>query len=277
MSVGPDIEDDPERIAAAVAGRQGAFDALVRPLLPRLEAFAYRMLAHPDDAAEAVQDALLKAHQGLRKFRGESRFGTWMFSILTRVCIDHLRVRQRWRWDAQEHARLDPEAPHTEVVEHLRAPDAGFEAREHIAFCFSCVSRSLSPEESAALLLREVFGYRNKEAARICGVSESVLRHRLSAGRAAMQDTFDGLCGLVSKAGVCYQCEGLRDHAPAARRGESPPDLSGEREASYRRRLAIVRDADLEGGRAAALHRLMFRAVAQTEARARVGEPPATK
>lgn len=271
MSAEPETADDPKRIAAARRGEEGAFDALVRPLLPRLEAFALRMLAHPEDAAEAVQDALLKAHQGLSGFRGDARFGTWLFSILTRVCIDQLRARQRWRWDAQAQARADPSGPHHAVLGQLQAPDAGFEAREHIAFCFSCVSRSLPPEESAAILLREVFGFRNKEAARICGVSESVLRHRLSAGRAAMQDTFEGLCGLVSKAGVCYQCEGLRDHTPQERRGDPPPDLSGEREASFVRRLAIVRDADLEQGRAAALHRLMFRAVADTEARARAG------
>jgi len=271
MSVGTEAEDDPARLAAARAGEEGAFDTLVRPLLPRLEAFAYRMLAHPDDAAEAVQDALLKAHQGLAGFRGDARFGTWLFSIVTRVCIDQLRSRQRWRWDAQAHTRADPEAPHDAVIEHLQAPDMGFEAREHIAFCFSCVSRSLPPEEAAAILLREVFGFRNKEAARICGVSESVLRHRLSAGRTAMQDAFEGLCGLVSKTGVCYQCKGLRDRAE--HQGEGLPDFSGEREGAFVRRLAIVQDADLEGGRSAALHRLMFRAVAGTEARGRSAKP----
>lgn len=259
--------DEPTRVAAARAGEEGAFDALVRPLLPRLEAFALRMLAHPEDAAEAVQDALLKAHQSLASFRGEARFATWMFSILTRVCIDHLRQRRRWRWDAQAHTRADPQADHDAVLEQLRAPDAGFEAREHIAFCFSCVSRSLPPEESAAVLLREVFGFRNKEAARICGVSESVLRHRLSAGRTAMQDAFEGLCGLVSKNGVCYQCDGLRDRAPSERRGPPPPSLAGQREDSLRRRLEIVRDADLEHGRSAVLHRLMFREVDRAEAR----------
>ncbi|MEM7152312.1 MAG: RNA polymerase sigma factor [Myxococcota bacterium] len=267
MSLAVEPAESPERIAAAKAGDAGAFDALVRPLLPRLEAFAYRMLTDREDAAEAVQDALLKAHQGLPRFRGEARFGTWVFTILTRVCVDQLRARKRWRWDAQAHTRADPDTSHDAVLEQLRAADGGFEAREHIAFCFSCVSRSLPPEEAAAILLREVFGYGNREAAKICGVSESVLRHRLSAGRVAMQDAFEGLCGLVSKAGVCYQCKGLRDRTPGPQQGEALPNLSGEREDSFRRRLTIVREADLEQGRAAALHRLMFELVKQTEAR----------
>ena len=260
--------DELGRLEAARAGEPGAFDALVRPLLPRLQAFAYRMLAHPDDAAEAVQDALLRAHQGLSGFRGEAKLRTWLFSIVTRVCLDQLRARERWRWDAQAHARVDPHAPHDAVLEQLRAPDAGFEAREHIAFCFACVSRSLPPEEAAAVLLREMFEFGNREAAEICGVSESVLRHRLSAGRSAMQDAFDGLCGLVRKEGVCYQCHGLREHAPSERRGEPLPDLTGDRETAFRRRLVVIQGADLEHGRTAELHRLMFRAVADVEGRA---------
>ncbi|MCH9687958.1 MAG: RNA polymerase sigma factor [Deltaproteobacteria bacterium] len=260
-----DSDEQTLRVAAALRGEEGAFDALVRPLLPRLNAFALRMLAHPEDAAEAVQDALLRAHQGLAKFRGEAKVTTWMFSILTRVCIDHLRARQRWRPLAQHHTQTHPDTPHHEVVAQLQAPEARFEAREHIAFCFSCVSRSLPPEESAAVLLREVFGFGNREAAQICGVSESVLRHRLSAGRSAMQDAFAGLCGLVGKQGVCYQCAGLRDRAPETKRGGPVPALEGDAEGSYRRRLTIVRDADLQGGDSADLHRLMFRLIGEVE------------
>jgi RNA polymerase sigma-70 factor (ECF subfamily) len=250
-----------QRLASARAGEDGAFDALVRPLLPRLEAFALRMVSHPDDAAELVQDALLKAHLGLAGFRGGSSFSTWLFSILTRCCLDHLRKRRRWPWDAQAQARSDPNGPHAEVRGLLREPDAQFDAREHIAFCFSCVARSLPPEEAAAIFLREVFGHTNREAAKICGISESVLRHRLSAGRRAMQDAFDDLCGLVKKSGVCHQCEGLRDTAPPDQRGPTIPDLRGEAESSLRLRLAIVRDTPAPDQHLDALHRLMARAI----------------
>ena len=241
------------------------FEAEVLKLRPRLEAFAYRMLAHPEDAADAVQDSLEKALLKRDTFRGESKLSTWLFSVLTRTCLDRLRHRQRWRWDAQEATRLDPEAPHSAVVELLRDEELAFDVSEHIAFCFSCVARSLPPEEAAALLLREVFGFSNAEAAKICGVSQSVLRHRLSAGRTAMQDTFERLCALVNKDGVCYQCTGLRDQAHAAGRGPELPSLTGEN--SLRRRLHIVASAGLEDGRAAALHRLMFRAVGDSETR----------
>ena len=152
------------------------------------------------------------------------------------------------------------------MLETLARPGAVYDAREHLAFCFSCVGRSLSPEEAAALLLREVFEFSNKDAASICGVSESVLRHRLSAARHAMQDAFDGLCGLVAKTGVCHQCKGLRDNAPAENRGPEVPTMPEDRDARWRVRLQVVREADLLDGTAAELHRLMFRAVARVEA-----------
>ena len=246
---------------------QRTFDARVRPLLPRLRSFALRMVAHPDDAEELIQDALLKAHQGLASFEGRSSFSTWVFSILTRCCLDHLRRRRRWRWDAQHHTRVDPDTPHDQVLETLAEPGSVYDAREHLAFCFSCVARSLSAEEAAALLLREVFEFSNREAARICGVSESVLRHRLSAGRQAMQDAYDSLCGLVAKTGICHQCAGLRDNAPQVNQGPALPVLPPERDARWRTRLRVVRDADLLEGSSADLHRLMFRLVADVESR----------
>ena len=259
--------DEGSRVRAAKAGEHGAFDVLVRPLLPRLEAFATRMVSHPDDAAELVQDALLKAHQGMAGFREDASFSTWLFSILTRCCLDHLRKRRRWRWDAQAHTRVDPDAPHAEVVALLRRPDAQFDAREHIAFCFSCVSRSLPPEEAAAIFLREVYGHTNREAAKICGVSESVLRHRLSAGRRAMQDAFEDLCGLINKDGVCHQCAGLRDQVAPERRGGPIPTLPRDRDEGFRVRLRVVQDAPTGAGELDKLHRLMARAIEATEDR----------
>lgn len=231
----------------------------LREMLPKLRSFALRMVAHPEDAEDVVQEALLKAVKKASTFREESSFETWVFSILTRACLDHLRQRRRYTWDAQEATRTSSAVDHSEVVEALQGEGARFDAREHIAFCFSCVARTLSPEEAAAVLLKEVFGFTNREAAKISGISESVHRHRMAAGRRAMQDTFARLCGLISKSGVCYQCEALQGRS-ADPRGPIP-ELPSAPEPSFDLRVAIARGADLEGGVSAELHRVMFRAV----------------
>lgn len=79
-----------------------------------------------------------------------------------------------------------------------------------------------------------------------------------------MIDSYAGLCQLVNKTGVCWQCRGLRELAPEAHRGadlvqiEVAPGLSVTPENLFDARLAIVREADLEGGSTRALHDLFY-------------------
>lgn len=111
---------------------------------------------------------LLQAHEKLATFRSESTFRTWPFSIATRRSLDHLRARKRWPASAQTHGATEHvRSPEKMAALREAASDPGFEYdyREHVAYCFSCIGRSLDPEEAAALLLRDVFELSNEEAA----------------------------------------------------------------------------------------------------------------
>ncbi len=169
-----------------------------------------------------LQDVLVRVLESLPQFRRESRFKSWLFGIATHVCLDHLRQKKRWRVEAQMLGeRETTETP--EFSEGLRVlvsrPEFRFEIREHIAFCFACIARTLPPEEQAALLLREMLEFTAEEAAAILNVSEPVFRHRLAAARAAMTHAYDGLCQLINKTGACWQCRGLRELTPEQNRG----------------------------------------------------------
>ena len=118
-------------------------------------------------------------------------------------------------------------------------PEFAYEVREHISYCFTCVGRSLPPDELAALVLRDVIDMSARDASTALNVSDSVLRHRLAAARKSMQDRYDGLCSLVSKTGVCYQCKGLQMIAPEDRKGGPVPDLD-----DFEARCAVVRGSD---------------------------------
>jgi RNA polymerase sigma-70 factor (ECF subfamily) len=265
--------DETTHLAAAREGDRKAFDALVRPHLVTLERMIIRMVADPEDARDLVQDTLIKAWSGLSGFAGRARFKTWLVGIAIRTALDHLRNAGRWRKRAQiayaNRCSGDP-ALSMEVGAALMAPDAAFEVREHIAFCLTCVGRSLPPEEQAALVLRDLEGLDNAEAARALGVSVSVLRHRLSAARTAMQETYAGLCALVGKGGACWQCAGLRGASPEGRRGDGPPQL-GELIGA---RLAIARSVERSEA-TAGLHAVFARRLAEQE-RLGLGEGEAT-
>lgn len=255
---------DEKAIAAAQGGERRAFDQLAQNALPKLRGTIRRMIGHPQQTDDLVQDALAKAWSSMTAFDGRSAFSTWLCRIGTNAAIDFLRTEKRWREHAQvayaNECNASPDLA-MEVGGVLMSPSFQYDVKEHVAFCFTCVGRSLDPELQAALVLREVEELSNQEAAKSLGLSESVFRHRLSEARSTMERSFEGLCALVNKQGVCYQCSGLREAIPdASRQGEPAPDAL-----SLDRRLKVVRESDIDRGRSQEIHDLFWRRIADHE------------
>ncbi len=204
-----------------------SFEQRVEDAKPRLRATIRRLVGHPDETDDLLQQALLKAWEKRESFNADSEFATWLCAIGANLAVDFLRKQKRWRLQAQvayANECLADESLAQEIGQVYAQPGFSYDVFEHVSYCFSCVGRSLNADEYAAVVLREVLGLSNRESANALGVSESVLRHRLSAGRQLMSESFEGLCSLVNKQGVCYQCKGLRDIAPTERRGPPPPE-----------------------------------------------------
>src|SRR5580693_10154436 len=214
--------DELKLVERAQQGDRDAFGSLVEPWRKPLFGYIYRMVTLRQDAEDLLQDVFIRVLENIREYRGEARFKSWVFGIATHVCLDHLRKRKRWRVEAQslgeQETTADPERIE-QIVGLVHHPEFRYEIREHIAFCFSCISRTLPPEEQAAVMLKEVLGFTSEEAAKILSVSEPVFRHRLAAARAKMTEDYDGLCALINKSGICHQCRGLREVAGDGYRG----------------------------------------------------------
>jgi RNA polymerase sigma-70 factor (ECF subfamily) len=244
-------------------GARAAFDRQAAEALPRVRGIVRRMIGHPEDSEDILQEALANAWERYDSFRGEAKFSTWLTTIASRLAVDHLRKAKRWRPEAQiAYANLSAvdDAYQGEIMGAYAAPDFSFEVREHIAYCFACVGRSLPADEQVALVLGDVADMSNRDAANALGVSESVFRHRLSAARRAMRDKYENLCALVSKTGICHQCKGLREISPEDKRGGPIPDIDEVTE-----RLAVVRGGDFSGGKSAALHDIFWRRTKEIE------------
>ena len=86
---------DEELVAQAAAGNAGAFDQLVGRWERQIYFLAYRMLGREEDARDVTQEAFLRAFRGLKGFKGQSKFSSWLYRIALNLCRDWLRREQR--------------------------------------------------------------------------------------------------------------------------------------------------------------------------------------
>ncbi len=111
-------------MARAQAGDTAAFEKLVVEHQAYVYALAYRVLGNPQEAEDAAQEAFVRAWQALPKFRAQSRFGTWMYRIVTNLCCNRLPKLRR------ELAAIGEEEIPERAEFHSGFPEAGLESGE---------------------------------------------------------------------------------------------------------------------------------------------------
>ncbi|MEX1013986.1 MAG: RNA polymerase sigma factor, partial [Candidatus Paceibacterota bacterium] len=84
-----------------------------------------------------------------------------------------------------------------------------FDFKEHINFCFTCVSKTLVIEQQVTLILKDIYEFKISEISKILSSPKGTIKHWLFSARKTMTEIFDRRCALVNKEGVCYQCSEL--------------------------------------------------------------------
>lgn len=179
----------------------------------QLKSFLVRITASVADAEDIAQDTYLKASEKLHTFRGESTLKTWIFTIATNLAKDNKRARKRWVENVtditKQAALTNPEFFKEAMQIRMSSPQGEFEVKEHIAFCFTCISKSLPLEQQLCIFLKEVYGFKINEIQMILNTTEAMVKYYLHTGRSKMIEVFDGRCALINKQGVCHQCSEL--------------------------------------------------------------------
>ena len=160
-------------LARHVDGDRDAFAELVRHHQDRLWRVALRTLGNPDDAADAVQDALVSAYRAAASYRGDAAVTTWLHRIVVNACLDLVRRRS---------AR--PTTPLDETVTGLPATDA-LTPRETAQQVLAAL-RTLPIEQAAAVVLVDVEGFPVAQAAAILEVPEGTVKSRCARARARL-------------------------------------------------------------------------------------------
>lgn len=181
--------------------------------LPKLKSYLYRMTCDKEVVNDLSQDTFLKAIEKRSQFNESSSLKTWIFSIATNLAIDWLRKRNRWSEKAQDDAKSISQSAPTYKTTYLdinsNSPNGAFEFKEHISFCFTCISKTLVIEQQVALILKDIYDFKVSEISTILATPQGTVKHWLFVARQSMAEIFDRRCALINKEGVCHQCSEL--------------------------------------------------------------------
>ncbi|MCA2216644.1 RNA polymerase sigma factor [Jidongwangia harbinensis] len=156
-------------------GEAAAFERLVNDHAQRTWAVCYRITGNSHDAEDALQDALVAAWQNLGRFRGESRFGTWLHRIAANASLAVVRRRRDVVMDELPAGR--PEAAPADLYDRFAESDR-----------IEAALRTLPEDFRVALVLREFGGLSYQEIATHQQIGVQTVKSRLNRARTAMAD-----------------------------------------------------------------------------------------
>jgi RNA polymerase sigma-70 factor (ECF subfamily) len=164
-----------------------AFDELVRRYQDKVYRLTYKILRHEDDAAEAMQDTFLSAYRGLKNFRAESSFSTWLYRIATNASLMKYRKRR------DNHVSLDQSQSRNEYAEPMQLPDWSAQPPEELLTTetrevMAEGIQRLHVELRTVFVLRDIEGLSNAEVSALLKLSVPAVKSRLHRGRLFLRD-----------------------------------------------------------------------------------------
>ena len=192
-------------LTRARAGDEQAFRTLTDPHRRELQLHCYRILGSRQDAEDALQETLLAAWRGLEGFEERASLRAWLYRIATNRCLNALRDSARrpapeaarplpfeppapTRWGEPLWLEPYPDALLEGVPDAAPGPDARYESREAVGLAFVTGLQRLPPRQRAALVLRDVLGYRASEVASMLDATEVSVNSALQRARTTLED-----------------------------------------------------------------------------------------
>ncbi len=180
-------EPDADLVTRAQAGDTRAFDELVRRYQDKVFRLTFKILRHDEDAAEATQDAFLSAFRGLKNFKAESTFSTWMYRIGTNAALMKYRRRRDGHVSYEQSQSTNEDAEPMAIADWAQQPlddllDA--ETREIL----SREVEKLPANEREVFMLRDIMEQSNEQVARELGLTVAAVKSRLHRARVHLRD-----------------------------------------------------------------------------------------
>jgi len=185
--------DTDAAVAAAVAGDESAFAALVERHRRELHVHCYRMLGSFEEAEDLVQETFLRAWRNRGSFEGGPGFRAWLYRIATNACLDAIRRSKRRLPSLHSFAEVPwlqpyPDRLLDELAPSEAEPHAVVVAKETIELTFLAVIQLLPPRQRATLILRDLLGWSAGETASLLDTSVAAANSALQRARATLRE-----------------------------------------------------------------------------------------
>jgi RNA polymerase sigma-70 factor, ECF subfamily len=185
--------DEAGLIRAAQKGDADAFERLVREYDRSVLRIAMNLLRSPEEARDVYQEAFLKVYRNLNSFRFDCSFHTWLYRIVTNVCLDHLRKRKVRREESMVLETSDGVVDRGSQVEE-DAPHADPERQtwnREIAGKIEGALGALTPRERTVFELRHYEGLRLRAIGEIIGTTEEAAKNCLFRATQKMRSSLE--------------------------------------------------------------------------------------
>jgi RNA polymerase sigma-70 factor (ECF subfamily) len=175
---------DEELVALSVSGDVDSFNQLVLRWERPIYALAYRVIGREEEARDIVQETFLRAFRGIRNFRGEAKFSSWVYRIALNLCRDWIRRERR--------TPISPTPEGVDIVELAaeQGPAESIEdlvARHDMSRVVAKAMGTLPEEQRTAIVLKEYHGMTFQEIADLQGCPLSTVKTRLYQGLSVLR------------------------------------------------------------------------------------------
>jgi len=179
--------DEAEIIRQCQVGDTTGFDLLVEEHYTRVYNTGLRMLSDPDRAADATQATFVRAFRSLDTFRGEASFSTWLYRIVTNVCLDKLRDLGKQPADLT-YLTADDDEPQQRGLPDSEADPARVVLCDERQMVVHQAIQQLAAEHRVVLVLYDINGFSYKDVAQILGIPVGTVKSRLNRARNALKE-----------------------------------------------------------------------------------------